>query len=90
MANPFAYDPFQLSKSSCERHLALAILSRPLAGPTNIQALKEPYYQNHLVMLGGADRFRTDDPRLARAALSQLSYSPKKPTQRPERISWWA
>ena len=26
---------------------------------------------------GGADRDRTDDLRLARAALSQLSYSPK-------------
>jgi hypothetical protein len=26
--------------------------------------------------LGGADRVRTDDLRLARAALSQLSYSP--------------
>ena len=29
------------------------------------------------VTLGGADRSRTDDLRLARAALSQLSYSPK-------------
>ena len=27
--------------------------------------------------IGGADRVRTDDLRLARAALSQLSYSPK-------------
>jgi hypothetical protein len=28
---------------------------------------------------GGADRVRTDDLRLARAALSQLSYSPVEP-----------
>jgi hypothetical protein len=27
---------------------------------------------------GGADRTRTDDLRLARAALSQLSYSPRR------------
>jgi hypothetical protein len=32
---------------------------------------------------GGADRARTDDLRLARAALSQLSYSPR--SRRPER-----
>jgi hypothetical protein len=44
---------------------------------------------------GGADRTRTDDIRLAKAALSQLSYSP---WPRPERrrlnpgapLSWWA
>ena len=28
---------------------------------------------------GGAGRARTDDPRLARAVLSQLSYSPDQP-----------
>ena len=32
--------------------------------------------------LGGADRDRTDDLRLAKPALSQLSYSPEK--------EWWA
>ncbi len=32
--------------------------------------------------LGGADRDRTDDLRLAKPALSQLSYSPLKPSQR--------
>ena len=39
---------------------------------------------------GGADRSRTDDLRLARAALSQLSYSPRprRPTQASNR--WWA
>ena len=31
--------------------------------------------------LGGADRDRTDDPRLAKPVLSQLSYSPKKDAQ---------
>ena len=31
----------------------------------------------NLKNLGGADRIRTDDPRLARAMLSQLSYSPE-------------
>ena len=35
------------------------------------------------VPAGGADRIRTDDPRLARAVLSQLSYS-------PENLLWWA
>ena len=33
--------------------------------------------------LGGADRNRTDDLRLARAALSQLSYSPSIPSSCP-------
>ena len=40
---------------------------------------------------GGADRDRTGDLRLARAALSQLSYSPDRlppPAERPE--EWWA
>ncbi len=32
--------------------------------------------ETHSTPDGGADRARTDDPRLARAALSQLSYSP--------------
>ena len=34
--------------------------------------------------VGGADRDRTDDLRLAKPALSQLSYSP------PFQDSWWA
>jgi hypothetical protein len=36
-------------------------------------------------LVGGADRDRTDDLRLAKPALSQLSYSP---TQRAR--AWWA
>ena len=35
---------------------------------------------------GGADRVRTDDLRLARAALSQLSYSPDSKIRAPERL----
>ena len=34
---------------------------------------------------GGADRDRTDDLRLAKPALSQLSYSPEKRFQRRRR-----
>ena len=37
--------------------------------------LKEPLFIN-LSVIGGADRDRTDDLRLAKPALSQLSYSP--------------
>ena len=36
------------------------------------------YQPDRPAPLGGADRSRTDDLRLARAALSQLSYSPKR------------
>ncbi len=52
-----------------------------------------------LTLTGGADRVRTDDLRLARAALSRLSYSPiafpgsttegRHPV-RSARSSWWA
>ena len=37
---------------------------------------------------GGADRDRTDDLRLAKPPLSQLSYSPSE--TRPGRRAWWA
>ena len=36
---------------------------------------------------GGADRDRTDDLKLAKLALSQLSYGPVKDDQR---FKWWA
>ena len=39
--------------------------------------------------LGGADRVRTDDPRLAKPVLSQLSYSPKM-LRAVARLTWWA
>ena len=35
-----------------------------------------PQYLDFTQMVGGAGRVRTDDLRLAKAALSQLSYSP--------------
>ena len=38
-------------------------------------------------MLSGADRDRTDDPRLAKPVLSQLSYSPFETTTRTLRCS---
>src|ERR1700730_6879796 len=44
---------------------------RPSRGETH-RASNDPVKRT----LGGADRVRTDDLRLARAALSQLSYSP--------------
>ena len=34
--------------------------------------------RRYLVANGGADRVRTDDPRLAKPMLSQLSYSPRR------------
>ncbi len=44
--------------------------------------------------IGGADRDRTDDLRLAKPALSQLSYSPEKPDTVHRNLSrvreWWA
>ena len=39
---------------------------------------------------GGADRSRTDDLRLARAALSQLSYSPRAVGRLKASGRWWA
>ena len=47
-----------------------------LESPTE-NASKEPRAPRPLSSAGGADRNRTDDLRLARAALSQLSYSPE-------------
>jgi hypothetical protein len=43
---------------------------------------------------GGASRDRTDDLKLAKLALSQLSYGPHRPTQRlgksQAKKQWWA
>jgi hypothetical protein len=51
-----------------------------------LRDLFESYYE-----LGGADRDRTDDPRLAKPVLSQLSYSPLKIGERAlERSHQWA
>ena len=38
--------------------------------------MAERYSISDYAMFGGADRDRTDDLRLAKPALSQLSYSP--------------
>ncbi len=45
------------------KYLKNLVSNNPLPGPTRLSS-------------GGADRVRTDDLRLAKAALSQLSYSP--------------
>ena len=45
---------------------------------------------NPAAKLGGADRTRTDDIRLAKAALSQLSYSPWYPEPWRRRPSPWS
>ena len=39
---------------------------------------------------GGADRNRTGDLRLAKPALSRLSYSPKNFSMRKFFEAWWA
>ncbi len=40
-----------------------------------------------LFFIGGGERDRTDDPLLAKQVLSQLSYTPSRPTLPPG--SWW-
>ena len=39
---------------------------------------------------GGADRDRTDDLKLAKLALSQLSYGPWDKTSKRSALKWWA
>ena len=39
---------------------------------------------------GGARRDRTDDLKLAKLALSQLSYGPEPEAGRRQRREWWA
>lgn len=61
---------------------------RPATGTGLSQASgssKEPSRTKREEPLGGADRDRTDDLRLAKPALSQLSYSPWRFRRR-----WWA
>ena len=85
-------DPIQLSKNfRPEGRDPEICASEPKAHHhTSHEALKEPNRRS----LGGADRVRTDDPRLAKAVLSQLSYSPKEPAvTRARQIRarvWWA
>ncbi len=58
---------FEVAQNRAYQRLAWAPLAR-LARPTS--------RQRRATATGGADRVRTDDFRLAKAALSQLSYSP--------------
>ena len=46
----------------------------------------EQVSNNYLQRVGGAERDRTVDPLLAKQVLSQLSYSPIVPTERPPTI----
>ena len=88
-ANPIASNPIQLSMNPGSLGSALpAAAARGTAHPKmppdsakNSRRLRAPANVQPLVLdcrerAGGADRVRTDDLRLARAALSQLSYSP--------------
>ena len=77
-ANPIASYPIQLSKNSrptLESALA-SDLSEATAHPSARSITKNCFPSFRTRQAGGADRVRTDDLRLARAALSQLSYSP--------------
>ena len=89
--NPFAYDPFQLSMNPRKEDFhpfpgATPDYSERREIDHCCQAADQSIsqFQKNLMALipnthfgvGGADRARTDDFRLAKAALSQLSYSP--------------
>ena len=50
----------------------------PSSRDVDLQATPPPKRKAIAENLGGADRDRTDDLRLAKPALSQLSYSPEK------------
>jgi hypothetical protein len=87
-ANPIASNPIQLSKKPLDRWDP-RFPPRAAAGtvhPSTLPIQKELTTRARLTTTslplgfptgaGGADRVRTDDIRLAKAALSQLSYSP--------------
>ena len=70
---------------------ALAMSTRGVAVATAHSRLPYPEGRRHPRSSGGADRVRTDDIRLAKAALSHLSYSPVRPAGgSAERPGWWA
>ena len=73
-----------LTRFSCQR-AQRATKAAPKSGRPDDPPRKANARKNQC-RPGGADRARTDDLRLARAALSQLSYSPRCPTRRPERV----
>ena len=76
-----------MPKFSCQRSGPEGLAFREaghLRNRLNSEICKEPFeFPRGGHPTGGADRSRTDDLRLARAALSQLSYS-------PESALWWA
>src|SRR5688572_25591362 len=78
-ANPIASYPIQLSKNKTLSgvHANLELEARNYRASQRIELLrrsnKEPCLAIPKRQAGGADRVRTDDLRLARAALSQLS-----------------
>jgi hypothetical protein len=97
-ANPFASDPFQLSKNPGGTAPASPPIHRlrfTIEGPYRTKDRKD--HPKNLSAsgatpaVGGADRIRTDDLRLARAALSQLSYSPGGIRSAAAALDcWWA
>ena len=74
----YRLDSIQLSKNFGRRRWR----DRDRLGPARIrdawprEALHRATERTDPLLPGGADRVRTDDFRLAKAALSQLSYSP--------------
>ena len=68
--------PIQLSKSSIEDHWDPCFSRNASRRPSRRNHASHEPADRLLKEPGGADRVRTDDLRLARAALSQLSYSP--------------
>ena len=60
-----------------------SIRSPPAGGRTLLQDVRRTEKN------GGADRDRTGGLRLAKPALSQLSYSPAEKSRSPEE-EWWA
>ena len=83
-ANPFAINPIQLSKirgSTLSRTAGVDCIQPLYRAPKRVEYIFQKNLSSRAA--GGADRFRTDDLRLAKAALSQLSYSPRTGLERP-------
>ena len=68
--------PFLFSETNVGATLSRSLVQPELESPVD-ESNKEPRTPEQLGTTGGADRNRTDDFRLAKAALSQLSYSPE-------------
>jgi hypothetical protein len=82
--SPYVSKEPMLIRRSIDRPRAVSI-PRPLPRPHPVRIARPPRLRAPAPRrpgapaIGGADRARTDDLRLARAALSQLSYSPFTP-----------